>query len=135
MITARMLWYRMTADLLKGRGWHSRDRPARAPRQLLWDNEAGIGRRGHFAECVARFRETRVNRLAQAKPLDPETKRIVEGASGYLEIVTMPARPSPHQPTSTRSSLTGCPQQIIGGFGRCAQEAGSVGAGKTCRSD
>jgi transposase len=91
-ITARMLPTRMTPDLLAGMWSLLSGQLNAVPRRLLWDNEAGIGRRGRFAEGVAGFTGTLATRLVQAKPFDPETKGIVERANGFLETSFMPGR-------------------------------------------
>jgi len=91
-ITARMLPTRMTPDLLAGMWSLLSGQLAGVPRRLLWDNEAGIGRRSRLAEGVAGFTGTLATRLVQAKPFDPETKGIVERANGFLETSFMPGR-------------------------------------------
>ena len=91
-ITGRMLPSRMTPDLLAGMWSLLSGQLNAVPRRLLWDNEAGIGRRGHLAEGVAGFTGTLATRLVQAKPFDPETKGIVERANGFLETSFLPGR-------------------------------------------
>ena len=44
-IMARMIPSRTTGDLLAGM-WALLERLGAVPRRLIWDNEAGIGRRG-----------------------------------------------------------------------------------------
>lgn len=91
-ITARMIPSRMTPDLLAGMWSLLSGQLAAVPRQLLWDNEAGIGRRGRLADGVAGFTGTLATRLVQAKPFDPETKGIVERMNGFLETSFLPGR-------------------------------------------
>lgn len=91
-ITGRMLPSRMTPDLLAGMWSLLSGQLEAVPRRLLWDNEAGIGRRGRLAEGVAGFTGTLATRLVQAKPFDPETKGIVERANGFLETSFLPGR-------------------------------------------
>jgi hypothetical protein len=43
------------------------------PRELWWDNEAGIGRRGRLTEPVTALVGTLRSRLVQLKPYDPES--------------------------------------------------------------
>jgi transcriptional regulator with XRE-family HTH domain len=105
-ITGRMLPSRMTPDLLAGMWSLLSGQLNAVPRRLLWDNEAGIGRRGHLAEGVAGFTGTLATRLVQAKPFDPETKGIVERANGFLETSFMPGR-SFTSPADFNSQLTG----------------------------
>ena len=64
----------------------------RVPRRLIWDNEAGIGRRGRLAAGVAEFCGTLATRLHQLKPHDPESKGIVERRNGFFETSFMPGR-------------------------------------------
>jgi hypothetical protein len=91
-ITARMLPTRMTPDLLAGMWALLSGQLAAVPRRLLWDNEAGIGRRGRLSDGVAGFTGTLATRLVQAKPFDPETKGIVERMNGFLETSFLPGR-------------------------------------------
>jgi len=91
-ITARMLPSRTTQDLLSGM-WALIDEQLQAvPRRLIWDNEAGIGRRGRLAHGVAGFCGTLATKLVQLKPFDPESKGIVERTNGYLETSFLPGR-------------------------------------------
>jgi len=62
------------------------------PRRLVWDNEAGIGRRGHLAAGVAAFTGTLATKIVQLKPFDPESKGIVERVNRYLETSFLPGR-------------------------------------------
>lgn len=92
LITARMLPSRMTPDLLLGMWSLLSGQLGAVPRRLVWDNEAGIGRRGHLADGVAGFTGTLATRLVQCKPFDPESKGIVERANGFLETSFVPGR-------------------------------------------
>ena len=53
-VTAVMIPTRKTEDLLLG-SWELIRQLGRVPRRLIWDNEAGIGRRGRLAEGVSGF--------------------------------------------------------------------------------
>ena len=53
-IEAVMIPSRRTGDLLAGM-WLLLQRFGAIPKRLLWDNEAGIGRRGRLAEGVSGF--------------------------------------------------------------------------------
>ena len=64
----------------------------RVPRRLIWDNEAGIGRRGRLAAGVAEFCGTLATRVHQLKPHDPESKGVVERRNGFFETSFMPGR-------------------------------------------
>lgn len=90
-ITARMLPSRQTPDLLLGM-WSLIEQLGRVPRRLIWDNEAGVGRRGRLAAGVAEFCGTLATRLHQLKPHDPESKGIVERRNGFFETSFMPGR-------------------------------------------
>jgi hypothetical protein len=90
-ITGRMLPTRQTPDLLLGT-WSLLNTLGRVPRRLIWDNEAGIGRRGRLAVGVAEFCGTLATRLQQLKPHDPESKGLVERRNGFFETSFMPGR-------------------------------------------
>lgn len=92
LITARMLPSRTTPDLLAGMWSLLSEQFGAVPKRLLWDNEAGIGRRGRLADGVAAFTGTLATKLVQAKPFDPETKGVVERANGFLETSFLPGR-------------------------------------------
>ena len=62
------------------------------PRELLWDKEAGIGRRGRLTEPVTAPVGTLGSRLVQMKPYDPESKGMVEQTNRYLETSFLPGR-------------------------------------------
>ncbi|MCU1504882.1 MAG: transposase [Ilumatobacteraceae bacterium] len=91
LMTGRMLPSRQTADLLLGM-WSLIEQLGQVPRRLIWDNEAGIGRRGRLAAGVAEFCGTLATRLHQLKPHDPESKGIVERRNGFFETSFMPGR-------------------------------------------
>lgn len=91
-ITARMIHSRMTPDLLAGMWSLLSGQLGAVPHRLIWDNEAGIGRRNHLAHGVAGFCGTLATKLVQLKPFDPESKGIVERANGYLETSFLPGR-------------------------------------------
>jgi transposase len=90
-ICGRMLPTRQTPDLLLGT-WTLLERFGRVPRRLVWDNEAGIGRRGRLAAGVAEFCGMLATRVHQLKPGDPESKGIVERRNGFFETSFMPGR-------------------------------------------
>ena len=91
-ITARMIPSRTTQDLLAGMWSLLSEQLGAVPRRLIWDNEAGIGRRNHLAHGVVGFCGTLATRLVQLKPFDPESKGIVERANGFLETSFLPGR-------------------------------------------
>lgn len=88
---AVMLPTRRTADLLLGM-WRLISQLGAVPRRLIWDNEAGIGRRGKLADGVESFVGSLATKLVQLKPYDPESKGIVERRNGWLETSFMPGR-------------------------------------------
>jgi transposase len=90
-VTAVMIPTRKTEDLLLG-SWELIQRLGRVPRRLIWDNEAGIGRRGRLAQGVAAFAGTLATRVVQLRPYDPESKGIVERRNGWLETSFLPGR-------------------------------------------
>ena len=89
-ITAMMLPSRTTGDLLAGMWELMSSQLGVVPHRLIWDNEAGIGRRNRYAEGVAGFCGTLATRIVQLRPFDPESKGIVERADGYLESSLLP---------------------------------------------
>ncbi|MCU1404947.1 MAG: transposase [Glaciihabitans sp.] len=91
-ITATMLPTRTTADLLAGTWSLLSGQLGAVPRRLVWDNEAGIGRRNHFAAGVTAFTGALATNIVQLKPFDPESKGIVERANQYLETSFLPGR-------------------------------------------
>jgi hypothetical protein len=97
-ITARMLPTRSTPDLLAGMWSLLSDQLGAVPRRLVWDNEAGIGRRNVLAQGVTGFSGSLATRIVQLKPFDPESKGIVERANKFLETSFLPGREfiSPH---------------------------------------
>ena len=64
------------------------------PHRLVWDKEAGIGRRGVLTRDVAFFAGAVATRIVQLKPFDPESKGIVERANRFLETSFLPGRVS-----------------------------------------
>ena len=86
-----MIPTRQTPDLLLGM-WSLIAGFGRVPRRLLWDNEAGIGRRNRLAHGVGEFCGTLATRMHQLKAHDPESKGIVERRNGFFETSFMPGR-------------------------------------------
>ena len=92
LIAALMIPSRVTGDLLAGMWQLISQSVGGVPRNLLWDNEAGIGQRGRLAQGVPGFCGVLGTRLIQARPYDPETKGLVERANGYLATSFLPGR-------------------------------------------
>jgi transposase len=91
-VTATMLPTRTTADFLSGAWSLLANQLGAVPRRLVWDNEAGIGRRNHLAAGVTAFTGALATNIVQLKPFDPESKGMVERASQYLETSFLPGR-------------------------------------------
>jgi transposase len=94
-LSAILVPSRLAADLFAG-WWQLISRLGGVPRALVWDGEGAIGRwrAGKpelTAECQA-FRGTPGTRVVVCKPADPESKGLVERASGYLETSFLPGR-------------------------------------------
>ena len=67
-ITAVMLPSRTTPDLVAGMWLLLRDQLRAVPRRLVWDNEAGIGRRGYLTGEVTSLVGVLGCRLVQCNP-------------------------------------------------------------------
>ncbi len=91
-ITAVMIPSRTTADLLAGMWLLLATQLGAVPRRLIWDNEAGIGRRNHLAAGVGEFCGHLAIRLQQLKAYDPESKGGVERMNQYFETSFLPGR-------------------------------------------
>jgi transposase len=91
-ITAVMLPSRTTPDLLAGMWSLLSGQLQAVPHRLIWDNEAGIGRRNELAEGVPAFCGALATKIVQLKPFDPESKGIVERANQFLETSFLPGR-------------------------------------------
>ena len=91
-IAAVMLPSRQAMDLVAGMWQLLSCSLGAVPRELWWDNEAGIGRRGRLTDPVTALMGTLGSRLVQLKPYDPESKGMVERANRYLETSFLPGR-------------------------------------------
>jgi len=91
-ITAVMIPSRTTADLLSGMWALLSGQLGGVPRRLIWDNEAGIGRRNRLAAGVGEFVGALATRIHQLKAYDPESKGGVERVNGYFETSFLPGR-------------------------------------------
>ena len=90
-ICARMIPSRTTVDLCLGM-WSLLRSFGAVPRRLVWDNEAGIGRRNKLTDQVTSLAGTLGTKFVQLKPYDPESKGIVERMNGFFETSFMPGR-------------------------------------------
>ena len=109
----------MTGDLVTG-AWKLLNDFGAMPARLVWDNEAGIGRRGVLTLDVAFFAGAIATRIVQLKPLDPGSKGIVERANKYLETSFLPGRVS----TSPRDFNDQLQQRLVGANHRLPRELG-----------
>jgi len=91
-ITALMVPSRTTADLLAGMWALLAQQLGAVPRRLIWDNEAGIGRRNRLAAGVGEFTGVLATKIHQLKAYDPESKGGVERINGYFETSFLPGR-------------------------------------------
>jgi transposase len=91
-ITALMIPSRTTADLLSGMWLLLSQQLGAVPRRLIWDNEAGIGRRNRLAAGVGEFTGALATKIHQLKAYDPESKGGVERINGYFETSFLPGR-------------------------------------------
>jgi len=91
-IAAMLLPSKTTPDLLEGMWRLLVGSIAGVPNNLLWDNEAGIGRGGRLVEGVTAWCGTLGVRIKQTRPYDPETKGIVERANQFLATSFLPGR-------------------------------------------
>jgi transposase len=94
-MSAVMIPSRQTPDLLCGQ-WMLISQLGVAPRNLVWDNESGIGQwragRPQLTAAMNAFRGMLGIRVVQCRPADPESKGLVERANGYLETSFLPGR-------------------------------------------
>ena len=90
-IMAWMVPTRTTGDLLAGMWKILRDQLGAAPRTLVWDHEAGIGK-NRLCDQVASFAGTLGSRVAQVRKGEPEHKGVVERANGFLGTSFEPGR-------------------------------------------
>jgi hypothetical protein len=81
---------RQTMDLVAGMWLLLSGQLGAVPREMWWDNEAGIGPRGRLTDPVTGFVGTLASKLVQLKPY--ESKGIVERANRYLENSFLPGR-------------------------------------------
>ncbi len=86
---------RNAEDLVLGQ-WAVVQQLGAVPRELVWDNESGVGRYGGAVPkltaqfgVLAGMLGTRVRIL---RPRDPESKGLVERANGFLETSFLPGR-------------------------------------------
>jgi hypothetical protein len=91
----KMIPTRNAEDLVLGQ-WEVLKQLGAVPRELVWDNESGVGRFGGAEPKLTReftvlrgLLGTRVNVL---RPRDPESKGMVERHNGFLETSFMPGR-------------------------------------------
>lgn len=93
----QMLPSRHAEDLVLGT-WQLLQQLGGVPRQMIWDNEAGVGkyqgkgRPPRLSRQFAEFRGLLGCEVVVLPPREPEHKGIVERNNGYLETAFLPAR-------------------------------------------
>nr|WP_277351243.1 IS21 family transposase [Micromonospora sp. HNM0581] len=94
-LCATMIPTRAAQDLVLGQ-WQVLRQLGGVPRELVWDNESGVGRYGGGQpKLTAQFSVLRGmagTRVRILRPRDPESKGLVERANGYLETSFLPGR-------------------------------------------
>ncbi len=94
-LSAVMIPSRQGPDLLAGQ-WELIAALGAAPKALVWDNEAAVGKWQHgrpqLTTAMTAFRGTLGISIIQCRPRDPESKGLVERANGYLETSFLPGR-------------------------------------------
>jgi transposase len=90
-IMAVLLPSRTTGDLLAGM-WQLLSGLGAVPKMLVRDNESGIGQHRRLTLGARSFAGTPGTRIYQTAPRDPESKGVIERASGFFETSFMPGR-------------------------------------------
>jgi len=94
-LSAKTIPTRTADDLVLGQ-WAVVQQLGAVPRELVWDNESGVGRYGGKApKLTAQFSVLRGMlgcRVRILRPRDPESKGLVERANGFLETSFLPGR-------------------------------------------
>jgi transposase len=94
-LCAKAIPTRNAEDLVLGQ-WAVVQQLGAVPRELVWDNESGVGRyAGAVPRLTAQFSVLRGmlgTRVRILRPRDPESKGLVERANGFLETSFLPGR-------------------------------------------
>jgi transposase len=94
-LSAKTIPTRNAEDLVLGQ-WAVVRQLGAVPRELVWDNESGVGRYGGGTpRLTAQFSVLRGmlgTRVRILRPRDPESKGLVERANGFLETSFLPGR-------------------------------------------
>jgi transposase len=94
-LCAQAIPTRNAEDLVLGQ-WAVLQQLGGVPRELVWDNESGVGRYGAAApRLTGQFNVLRGmlgTRVRILRPRDPESKGLVERANGFLETSFLPGR-------------------------------------------
>jgi transposase len=94
-LSAKVIPTRTAQDLVLGQ-WAVVQQLGAVPRELVWDNESGVGRYGGATpKLTAQFSALRGmlgTRVRILRPRDPESKGLVERANGFLETSFLPGR-------------------------------------------
>ena len=137
---ALMLPSRHAEDLVLGT-WELLQRLGGVPKQMVWDNEGGVGKyrgRGRpplLSRQFAEFRGLLGCEVVVLPPREPEHKGIVERNNDYLETSFLPGRSFVSPGTSTRRSATGRGWRTRGASGSWAalRPTGSLRTGPRWR--
>jgi transposase len=94
-LCAKVIPTRNAEDLVLGQ-WAVVQQLGGVPRELVWDNESGVGRYGGvIPKLTGQFSVLRGmlgTRVRILRPRDPESKGLVERANGFLETSFLPGR-------------------------------------------
>jgi transposase len=94
-LSAKTITTRNADDLVLGQ-WAVVQQLGAVPRELVWDNESGVGRYGGATpKLTGQFGVLRGmlgTRVRILRPRDPESKGLVERANGFLETSFLPGR-------------------------------------------
>jgi transposase len=94
-LSAKILPTRTSQDLVLGQ-WAVIGQLGAVPKNLVWDNESGVGRYGGSApKLTAQYTALKGmlgTRVIILRPRDPESKGMVERANGFLETSFLPGR-------------------------------------------
>jgi transposase len=108
-LSAVLVPSRTAEDLFAG-WWQLLAGLGAAPRTLVWDGEAAVGRRRGKTTVLTQdthaFRGTLGTKVHICAPADPEAKGLVERANGYLETSFLPGRTFA-SPADFNTQLTG----------------------------
>ena len=121
-LAAVMLPSRQTMDLVAGMWLLLAGQLGAVPRELWWDNEAGIGRRGRLTDPVTGFVGTLATKLVQLKPDNRSPRASSSGPTGIWRPRSYPGAVSTRPLTSMSNWPNGFRSPIDA---RCAASTGA----------